>query len=1098
MQVKTRVWVHSSILDGTTPSASGGKSSIPSTFSDGGSNGGAAAEAASTAAAAKNKRCPPSRSSSSATVATTLTDSSTQGDDRSTVSASRGNNNCVSPKSSSYEWREGRMTRDPSVEEGAITICVPNVTGTAYGSCNSEGPGADDRVFQLPKSALEEHVLFANNLDNYPADLVTLEHFNEPTVVDCLRRRFENGDVYTATGPILLAVNPFEHVPNLYGDDVMERYWEKVEKASPEPLPPHIYGIADRSFRSMMRGIELAFGGQSSPRNYDQCILVSGESGSGKTVTTKYIMKYLAALSRRAAQHGAGGPGLPRAYQKAKTSHSYDRAVQRHKSSDLDHATVLRDYSLASDASVGGATSASPSVPRVSHTLGVTAIEAKVLQSNPILESFGNARTVRNDNSSRFGKYIEMLFARTGRLMGTRIKTYLLEKVRVVSQSAGERNYHIFYELLSGGLSVEELVALHLNASAQPKDFRALSRGTYDRRDGVQDRDTFRQVHQALKVMGVSAIERANVYSIVAGILHASNLTFLEAANDGSTLDLSNRHLHPACELFGISPNELDEALCSAIITVRGSVYKKTLSVRNAEKALEAFLMACYGALFTHLVELVNDTISFQESLDSTVNDSARPIATIGVLDIFGFESFTTNSFEQLCINFCNEVLQQQFNVFMLKNEQAVYLSEGISWNLIKFPQNQDVLDLLTDRSNGLLPVLDDMCRTPGATDNTFAVELAKRCEENPKFASGHKQSCTPTFVVCHYAGAVEYSVSGFIEKNRDDLPRETAKLMVKSKNKLCQALGLIVSRARSPNGDSPIERESGNPTGGRQTVGSHFRDQVLDLRKKIDDTAPHYVRCIKPNANLMPGWYDEDMVAHQLRCGGVLQAVSITRAGFTLHFSHIDFVKRYGLLMEKAKRTLPESRFASKQNGNGFECKALVDTLLRVLEEQTDRIDNRTGHCEERIIQFGKSKVLLKHQAFESLELMIMEMQGRCATVINAWIRRWLCQVAFASARLSFREELRLAGTTFDGWFRENRELYYQRRDKSARTVPSIVSRRRHMFMKNARVGSRSSPPPFLSALERQRPHINAAPRNPAWIIVDGLWTRNPSYIAP
>jgi myosin-5 len=997
---------------------------------------------------------------------------------------------------SSYEWREGWMTRDPAAEEGMMTIRVPNAANSASSDSLSKGSDSRDRTLQVPASALEEHVLLANLTDHCPADLVTLEHFNEPTVVDCLRRRFDNGDVYTATGPVLLAVNPFCHVSNLYGDEVMERYWEKVEKASAEPLPPHVYGIADRSFRSMMRGIELEFG-RSGSRNFDQCILVSGESGSGKTVTAKYIMKYLAALSRRAAQHGAGGPSLPRAYQQAKTSRPCGRAVQRHSSSDLDHATVLRDSSVAPVGSTTDATCASPSDPQAKPTSAPAGIEAKVLQSNPILESFGNARTVRNDNSSRFGKYIEMQFARTGRLMGTKIETYLLEKVRVVAQSPGERNYHIFYELLSGGLPVEELEALHLDTSARPKDFKVLSGGTDDRRDGVQDRDTFRHLHQALKLMGVSTMERAESYSIVAGILHASNLTFLEAANDGSTLDLSNRHLRPVCELFGTTITDLEAALCCANITVRGSVYKKNLSVRNAEKALEACLMATYGALFAHLVQLVNDTISSQPSLDSTVRENTNPIATIGVLDIFGFESFTTNSFEQLCINFCNEVLQQQFNMVMLKNEQALYVNEGINWSLIKFPQNQDVLDLLTDRTSGLLAVLDDMSRTPGATDNAFAAEISKRCEENPRFVSGIKKNGTMTFVVRHYAGAVEYSVSGFIEKNRNDLPRETAELMFKSKKALFQALGSILSRAGSPNGNSPNEQEGGKPSGGRPTVGSHFRDQVWDLRKKIDGTAPHYVRCIKPNATLIRGWFDEDMVAHQLRCGGVLQAVSVTKAGFTLHYSHNDFVERYGVLAQKARRTPHELRFPSKQNGRGVECEALVDTLLKILETQSDRVENKMESHKERIIQFGRSKVLLKHQAFESLELMIMEMRGRCATLIHSWIRRCLCQVAFASVRQSFRDDLLLAGTTFDDWFRENRELYYQRRDKSARTVPNIVSRRRHMFMKNARIGARPMSFPSLSGSERQLPRVNAAPRNPAWIVVDGLWRRNPSYIA-
>jgi myosin V len=339
---------------------------------------------------------------------------------------------------------------------------------------------------------------------------------------------------------------------------------------------------------------------------------------------------------------------------------------------------------------------------------------------------------------------------------------------------------------------------------------------------------------------------------------------------------------------------------------------------------------------------------------------------------------------------------------------------------------------------------------------------------------------------VHHYAGAVEYTVTGFIEKNRDDLPRETAELLLKSTKSFVRLLAGNISNAT---GQSVVgmEPEDGVPKGVRPTVGSHFREQVWDLRSKIDGTAPHYVRCIKPNSSLSPGSYDECLVAHQLRCGGVLQAVSVTRSGFTLHYTHDDFVKRYGILA-KGIRGKPST---TRRPRDTQTCEALVDTLLDSLETQLDSTARTAKPPKEaeKLIQFGKSKVLLKHGAFECLERLVGKVQIQAATVINAWIRRFLCKVAFTSVRLSFRHELELMGTTFEAWFRESREIYYRKRDKSARSVPNIVKQRRIMFLRTASGGAETQ-----GSAAKMR-ITGVVPRNPAWIVTDGLWTRNPGY---
>ena len=867
---------------------------------------------------------------------------------------------------------------------------------------------------------------------------------------------------------------------------MMETYWDRAESASNEELPPHVYAIADNSFRNMMRGIEMSGGGLA--RKLDQSILVSGESGAGKTVTTKYIMKYLAALSQRANQ---AGTKAIRAYEKLKPKEDSRPPPPRRTQSRVN----------ANAASLSGSSSSS--------------IEAQVLQSNPILESFGNARTVRNDNSSRFGKFIRMQFTSTGRLVGTRIDTYLLENVRVVHQNYGERNYHVFYELLAAAGRDKELAALlQLDAAvSRPHDFKILcGSGTYDRRDGVADTDTYQDLVKAMRMIGFTDEEKKNVFCVAASVMHASNLKFKSSlGGEGSELanDKHNEeHLANVCNLLGVTKDALNEALCFSTITARGSEIKSPRNVVKAEKGLNAFLKATYHALFTFLVQRVNESISFKEDPKDEKPEESKPCAVIGVLDIFGFESFTVNSFEQLCINYCNEVLQQQFNTFMLKNEQAEYANEGIDWDFVEFPENQDVLDLIGDKSNGIMSILDDMCRTPGATDQIFAAEIAKRCEMNKCFKTDNKLSAE-IFSVKHYAGAVEYTTDDFVEKNRNDLPKETSVLLLGSGNSFLHRLANIISGSdfgdKAPVSDSTEGK--GRAKAARHTVGGQFRQQVKDLRQNIDSTCPHYVRCIKPNSVLLPDEYDAAMVANQLKCGGILQAVSVTRDGFTLHYTHAEFIKRYkNIFAVKRERVGGDGKKSKKQIE--CECKELVNALLVEIEKEehpngdSDDANGNTKQASspvtksnesvdgEDLVQFGKTKVLLKHHAFESLERLLGAVQNKAATQLNAIFRRYLCRIAFNSVRDTFHAELQSRGETFDEWFKENRELYYRPRDKGTLKIPNLVRHRMEMFQKAAAGGHR--PKKKSVAPSKKEIHLE----NPAWLVNEGLWQRNPDYV--
>ena len=465
-------------------------------------------------------------------------------------------------------------------------------------------------------------------------------------------------------------------------------------------LPPHVYALADATYRSMMLKMDVEGSGRSST-SCDQSILVSGESGAGKTVTTKYIMKYLAALSERRAE-----------------------------AKKLIHCEELS--SLKKSPKLHSKKNGSTKIRRLSETStnnSSVGIEQQVLQSNPILESFGNARTIRNDNSSRFGKFIEIRFNSRGTLVGASIETYLLEKVRLISQSEGERNYHVFYEMLSG-MNEEELEHLLLDKYAV-KDFKITScSGTYGRRDGIKDADTYDSLVSALEVMGFSMEQQNDMFRIASAVLHLSNLTILPIkGGEECEIDVENEHLEPILQLLGVTKENLNHALCYFKIEARGQSYTRAVQKDKAEKGLEALMKATYSALFDYIVKTINSSITVQEGSNGSKREGGQRGASrghssfIGVLDIFGFESFAVNSFEQLCINYCNEALQQQFNLFVLKKEQEEYEHEGINWSFIPFPDNQDVLDLIWKKGYGILNILDDQCRAPGTTDKTFASE---------------------------------------------------------------------------------------------------------------------------------------------------------------------------------------------------------------------------------------------------------------------------------------------------------------------------------------------------------------------------------------
>ncbi len=880
---------------------------------------------------------------------------------------------CIEDEESEYH-RTTLEIPGGAIEKGHV------VMANYHGDEDGEDLGFDD------ESETEQFGLDGEPL-GYPDDLITLTHLHEPAVLHCLRKRFDQDKIYTNTGPILIALNPFKSCKSLYSDTIMKRYWERGEAQmlmggsgegnssgggggggggrDGDMLAPHVYDLADGTYRSMMLKIDLARAGEKC----DQSILVSGESGAGKTVTTKFIMQYLATLSERRAEAKAvderGG--------KPSSSSAPKKRMKKRESVDLGLRRSLQDDDDPLD----------------------TSIEQQVLQSNPILESFGNARTIRNDNSSRFGKFIEIRFDPTGTLVGASIETYLLEKVRLISQAEGERNYHVFYEMLSG-MTEDELDQFLLGDYAA-EDFKITScSGTFDRRDGVLDTDTYEDLVDALEVMGFTKEQQDDVFSIASAVLHLSNLGINPIkGGEECEIDAENEHLEPILKLLGVTKENLNQALCYFKIEARGQSYTRAVQKDKAEKGLEALMKATYSAIFDYVVKRINASITVKKKGSRSETGGGRRSkggnsgsAFIGVLDIFGFESFKVNSFEQLCINYCNEALQQQFNLFVLKNEQDEYEQEGIKWSFISFPDNQDALDLIWKKGYGILNILDDQCRAPGTTDKTFANDLYQKLSGKPRFEANFRQVGARQFGVFHYAGLVEYETDGFVEKNRDELPKEASDLLLSSSIDFVKELASIIKSTSAQD----------KPTSGRAkknaTVGGHFAKQLQELRAKIDLTSPHYVRCLKPNAQLVPDNFDPQMIVEQLRCAGVVEAVRVSRVGYPQRYSHSQFISRYRTL------GMREMKKAAKAKTKVKPIAVLVDAIAKKMaltDSKVSSADEKNSKSHNKVdllaigVQVGKTKVFLRRRAFDIIEKMRKDFMVSAAMKVQAVARGYI-----------------------------------------------------------------------------------------------------------
>uniref|UniRef100_A0A8D0GXW8 non-specific serine/threonine protein kinase n=1 Tax=Sphenodon punctatus TaxID=8508 RepID=A0A8D0GXW8_SPHPU len=729
-------------------------------------------------------------------------------------------------------------------------------------------------------------------------DLVNLEVLDEDTIIHHLQKRYVDLQIYTYVGDILIALNPFQNL-SIYSPQFSKLY-HGVKRSS---NPPHIFASADAAYQGMVTFSK------------DQCIIISGESGAGKTESAHLIVQHLTFLGK-----------------------ANNRALRE-----------------------------------------------KILQVNPLFEAFGNACTAINDNSSRFGKYLEMMFTPTGAVMGAKISEYLLEKSRVIKQAIGEKNFHIFYYIYAGLYHQKKLSEYRLPEKKPPRYIDnetgrvmqdIITKESYGRQ--------FEAIQHCFRIIGFTYEEVHSVYRILAGILNTGNIEFAAISSQHQTdkSEVPNSEaLDNAAVLLRIGSEELQEALTSHCVVTRGETIIRTNTVDKAVDVRDAMSKALYGRLFSWIVNRINTLLQPDKNIcnaDSGMN--------VGILDIFGFENFTRNSFEQLCINIANEQIQFYFNQHIFALEQMEYQNEGIDATTVEYEDNRPLLDMFLQKPMGLLSLLDEESRFPQATDLTLVDKFEDNLRCKYFWRPKRVELC---FGIQHYAGKVLYDAYGFLEKNRDTLPADIVVVLRTSENKLLQQLfsspltktgNLAQARARvtAASRSLPTQLSAGrikvdtmevmrHPEATtnmkRQTVASYFRYSLMDLLSKMVVGQPHFVRCIKPNDDREALTFSQERVLVQLRYTGILETVNIRRQGYSHRILFEEFVKRYYYLAFKAH----ETPLGSKESCVAILEKAKLDKWV-----------------------LGKTKVFLKYYHIEQLNLLLREVIGR-VVVMQAYTKGWL-----------------------------------------------------------------------------------------------------------
>ncbi|XP_037644898.1 unconventional myosin-Ib isoform X5 [Sebastes umbrosus] len=746
-------------------------------------------------------------------------------------------------------------------------------------------------------------------------DMVLLEPLSEDSFIENLRNRFDHNEIYTYIGSVVISMNPYRSLP-IFTPDKVEEYRNR----NFYELSPHIYALADEAYRSLR------------DQDKDQCILITGESGAGKTEASKLVMSYVAAVCGKGQE--------------------------------------------------------------------VNKVKEQLLQSNPVLEAFGNAKTVRNDNSSRFGKYMDIEFDFKGDPLGGVISNYLLEKSRVVKQPRGERNFHVFYQLLSGA-SDDTLKKLKLDRDFSKYNYLSLDSAAVN---GLDDAANFRTVRNAMQIVGFMEDEVQSVLELVAAVLKLGNIEFKPESrcngSDESRIKDKN-DLKEMCELLGTEQSVLERAFSYRTVEAKQEKVSTTLNVAQAYYARDALAKNLYSRLFSWLVTRINESIKAQPKARHKV---------MGVLDIYGFEIFEDgeNSFEQFIINYCNEKLQQIFIELTLREEQEEYIREGIEWTNIEYFNNAIICDLIENHQNGILAMLDEECLRPGTvTDETFLDKLNTICAEHQHFESRLSKSSKfltdhslphNCFRIQHYAGKVLYRSEGFVDKNNDLLYRDLSQAMYKANHLLMKQL--------FPEGN-PAKVNLKRPP----TAGFQFRASVGTLMRNLQTKNPNYIRCIKPNDKKASHIFTDSLVCHQVRYLGLMENVRVRRAGYAFRQAYEPCLERYKML---CKRTWPHWRGPAREG---------VEVLMADLQVPVEEFS------------YGRSKIFIRNpRTLFTLEERRRQCLQDLATLIQKIYRGWKCRSHFLL--------LKKSQIVVAAWYRRYAQQKKYQKIKSATTVVQSYTR--------------------------------------------------------
>ncbi|KAM4702387.1 unconventional myosin-XIX isoform 2-T2 [Discoglossus pictus] len=753
-------------------------------------------------------------------------------------------------------------------------------------------------------------------------DLTKVNPVTTTTVLKCLQARYAADVFYTNAGCTVVAVNPFQPVFKLYSPEVMKHYHTAPH---PQEDKPHIFTVAEQAYRNVQSQID--------PVN--QSIIVSGESGAGKTWTSRCLMKFYATVAA------------------ASTSDATNETVEK--------------------------------------------IESRVLDSNPVMEAFGNACTLRNNNSSRFGKYIQLQLSRTQQITGASIQTYLLEKTRVAHQSPSERNFHIFYQISKGATS-DEREEWNLPKGAKfswlPNSEKNL------------EEDCFEVTKDAMLHLGIDRSTQNNIFKILSGLLHLGNIHFCESMDESQPCEPLNEakdFVKTTADLLKIPPDHLLERLRIRTITAgKQQVFKKPCKKSECDTRRDCLAKTIYAKLFDWLVTVVNESICAEPFKWSNF---------IGLLDVYGFESFPENNLEQLCINYANEKLQQHFVTHYLKAQQDEYAAEGLKWSFISYQDNQSCVDLIEGSPVSIFSLLNEECRLNRTSDaNQLQSRLEKALSHN-QCIGRDKFSQKPNFIVSHYAGNVRYQTEDMAEKNKDPVPPELLQLLQESNDCLLQKL--------FPGETNKLVNVNAPNRAAVVTVVSKFKGSLESLMQILHSTTPHYIRCIKPNIECHAMVFKKEEVLSQLEACGIVETINISAAGFPIRISFKSFVERYRVIGSSQSRletpnhvngcSPTKKRRGSESVEEREEFRVMTENILNIVlpKLQTESLPSNTlVHC-------GTTKVFMTHSMIELLEerrAVALSRKAFCiqccwrryrqrklakqrwaATTIQADVRRWL-----------------------------------------------------------------------------------------------------------